>query len=140
MVRTLKSDLEYKFKLELPAKSKTVAWMVLHATTPKNFGTSRSDGMSPHERWRGRERHMDRCMFRERVLFWFNVISYPRPLPPRRCQVTPPPSPRRCLAYEVLSSPPSSPPTVPGSEGPRSSGGCSGPPPPTTTTTRAKTI
>ena len=64
MVRTLKNELEFNCQMLIPPKSKTIAWMIVHATLLN------LDTFGP-ERWRGRGHHMGRCVFGERV--WYRV-------------------------------------------------------------------
>ena len=71
MVRTLKNELEFNCQMQIPPESKTIAWMIVHATTLLNLDTVGPDGKEPSERWRGRGHHMGRCVFGERV--WYRV-------------------------------------------------------------------
>ena len=71
MVRTLKNELEFNCQMQIPPESKTIAWMIVHATTLLNLDTVGPDGKVPFERWRGRGHHMGRCVFGERV--WYRV-------------------------------------------------------------------
>ena len=71
MVRTLKNELEFNCQMQIPPESKTIAWMVVHATTLLNLDTVGPDGKVPFERWRGRGHHMGRCVFGKRV--WYRV-------------------------------------------------------------------
>ena len=71
MVRTLKNELESNCQMQIPPESKTIAWMIVHATTLLNLDTVGLDGKVPIERWRGRGHHMGRCVFGERV--WYQV-------------------------------------------------------------------
>ena len=71
MVRTLKNELESNCQMQIPPESKTIAWMIVHATTLLNLDTIRSAGKVLFQRWRGRGHHMGRCVFGERV--WYRV-------------------------------------------------------------------
>ena len=71
MVRTLKNELEFNCQMQIPPESKTIAWMIVHATTLLNLDTVGPDGKVPFERWRGRGHHMGKCVFGERV--WYRV-------------------------------------------------------------------
>ena len=44
MVRTLKNELEFNCQMLIPPKSKTIAWMIVHATTLLNLDTVGSMG------------------------------------------------------------------------------------------------
>ena len=71
MVRTLRNELEFNCQMQIPPESKTIALMIVHATTLLNLDTVGPDGKVPFERWRGRGHHMCRCVFGERV--WYRV-------------------------------------------------------------------
>ena len=71
MVRTLKNELEFNCQMQIAPESKTIAWMILQATTLLNLDTVGPDGKVPFERWRGRGHHMGRSVFGERV--WYRV-------------------------------------------------------------------
>ena len=71
MIRTFKNELEFNCQMQIPPESKTIAWIIVHATTLLNLVTVGSEGKVPFERWRGRGHHMDRCVFGERV--WCRV-------------------------------------------------------------------
>ena len=64
MVRTHKNELEFNCQMQIPPESKTIAWIIGHATTLLNLDTVGSDGKVPFERWQGRGHHMGRCVFR----------------------------------------------------------------------------
>ena len=51
MVRKLKNELEFNCQMQIPRESKTIAWMIVHATTLLNLDTGGSDGKVPFERW-----------------------------------------------------------------------------------------
>ena len=65
MARTLKNELEFNCQMQIPPESKTIAWMIVHATTLLNQDTVGPDVKVPFERWRGRGHHMGRCVFGE---------------------------------------------------------------------------
>ena len=44
MVRTLKNELEFNCQMQIPPESKTIAWIIGHATTLLNLDTVGSDG------------------------------------------------------------------------------------------------
>ena len=67
MVRTLKSELEFNCQMQIPPESKTIALMIVHATTLLNLDTVGPDGKVPFERWRGRGHHMGRLTDRTKV-------------------------------------------------------------------------
>ena len=71
MVRTLMNELEFNCEMQIPPESKTIAWMIVHATTLLNLDTVGPDGKVPFERWRGRGHHMGRCVFGDRV--WYRA-------------------------------------------------------------------
>ena len=72
MVRTLKNELEFNCQMLIPPESKTIAWMIVHATTLLNLDTIGPDGKVPFERWRGRGHHMgtDACSEKECGIEW----------------------------------------------------------------------
>ena len=69
MVRTLKNELEFNCQMQIPPESKSMAWIIGHATTLLNLDTVGCDGKVLFERWRGRGHHNCRCVFGERV--WY---------------------------------------------------------------------
>ena len=70
-VRTLKNELKFNCQIQIQQESKTIAWIIGHATPLLNLDTVGSDEKVPFERWRGRGHHMGRCVFGERV--WYRV-------------------------------------------------------------------
>ena len=70
MVRTL-SEREFNCQMQIPPESKTVAWIIGHATKLLNLDTVGSTGKVPFEQWRGRGHHMGRSLFGQRV--WYRV-------------------------------------------------------------------
>ena len=47
MIRTLKNELEFNYRMQIPPESKTIAWIIGQAATMLNLDTVGSDGKVP---------------------------------------------------------------------------------------------
>ena len=51
MVRALKNKLEFNCQMQIPPETKTIARMIVHATTLLNLDSVGPEGKVPFERW-----------------------------------------------------------------------------------------